>query len=105
MKIKKGDTIIVRTGKDRGKTGTVLRALPKKGQLLVEDINIVSKHQRSTKRGQAGQIVKRPMPLPASNVALLDPKSKKPTRIGYRTEGEGEKRTKVRIARASGEEV
>jgi large subunit ribosomal protein L24 len=98
MKIKKGDTVIVITGKDRGKSGTVLRAFPTKGKVIVENINIVKKHQKASRGTTAGQIVERAMPLDVSNVALKDPKGGKPTRVGYKIEGG----KKVRIAKKSG---
>lgn len=105
MKIKKGDKITVIAGKDRGKSGTVLRALPKKEQVIVEDVNVVTRHQKSRRQGQQGQIVKREAPMHVSNVALVDSKSKKPARVGYVVEGEGEKRKKVRVTRPSGDKV
>lgn len=105
MKIQKGDTVIVLTGKDRGKEGKVLRAFPKTGEVLVEDVNIVTRHQKSKQRGSQGQIVQKPMPLPIANVGIKDPKTGKPGRIGYATEGEGEKTKKVRIVRPSGEKI
>lgn len=105
MKIKKGDKITVIAGKDRGKSGTVLRALPKKEQVIIEDINVVTRHQKSRRHGQQGQIVQRPAPVHVSNVALVDSKSKKPARVGYTIEGEGEKRKKVRVTRPSGDKV
>lgn len=101
MKIKKGDNIIVLSGKDRGKEGVVIRTFPKKEEVLVEGVHVVKRHQRSNRRGQAGQIVERPMPVHVSNVALKDTKTGKPTRVGYvREEGK-----KVRIAQKSGEKV
>ena len=100
MKIKKGDNVIVLSGKDRGKSGTVLRAFPKKERVLVEGINIVKKHQRSRRRGQAGQIIERSMPLHVSNVAIKD-KNNVPSRVGYINEGG----KKARIAKKSGEKI
>lgn len=105
MKVKKGDTVVVRTGKDKGKEGKVLRAFPKKLEVLVEGVNIATKHQKSRHRGQQGQIITKPMPLPLANVALKDPKSGKAVRVGYKTEGEGAKAQKVRIIRKSGEKI
>ncbi len=98
MKIKKGDTVIVTTGKDRGKSGTVVRALPKEGKVIIEGINIVKKHKRAARETSQGQIVERAMPINVSNVALKDPKGGKPTRVGYKIEGG----KKVRIAKKSG---
>lgn len=105
MKIKKGDTVIVTTGKDRGKSGTVIRAFPKRHEVLVEGVRTVTRHQKSKRRGSQGQIVTKPMPIPVSNVAFKDGKTGKPVRIGYKVEGEGEKAKKVRIARPSGEKI
>ncbi len=101
MKIKQGDIVIVNTGKDRGKSGTVLRVFPKMERVLVDGVNIAKKHQRSGSRGQAGQIIERPMPLHISNVSIKDPKSGAPSRVGYtRTDGK-----KTRIARKSGNSI
>ena len=105
MKIKKGDNVIVIAGKDRGKSGAVLRAFPKTEQVLVEGVHIVKRHQKSRRRGQQGQVVDRPMPIHVSNVALKDKKSGKAVRVGYKVEGEGDKAKKVRITRPSGEQV
>jgi len=82
MKIKKNDNIIVLAGKDKDKTGNVLRVFPSKNQVLVEGVNKKKKNQRATKSGQKGQIIEKEFPIHVSNVALLDPKTKKATRIG-----------------------
>ena len=105
MKIKKGDTVVVITGKDRGKSGTVIRAFPKKHEVLVEGVHVVTRHQKSKRRGSQGQIVTKPMPIPSSNVALKDPKTGKAVRVGYTVEGEGEKAKKVRVARPTGVKI
>ena len=105
MKIKKGDTVIVTAGKDRGKTGTVVRAFPKKSAVIVEGMNIVNRHQKSKRRGQQGQIITKPMPFDISNVALKDAKTGKPTRVGYVKEGEGKKVKKIRVSKKSGEKI
>ena len=105
MKIKKGDNIIVISGKDRGKGGTVLRAFPKNNKVLIEGINLVTRHQKSNQRGQQGQILKRAMPIDASNVAVKDKKTGKPVRVGYKTEGEGDTLEKIRVAQQSGEKI
>ncbi len=101
MKIKKGDTVIVRSGKDKGKEGKVLRAFPKKAEVLVEGVHVVTRHQKSKRRGQQGQLVHKPMPVPASIVALKDAKTGKAARVGYKVEGE----KKVRIIKKTGEKV
>lgn len=102
MKIKKGDTVIVTAGKDRGKEGTVLRSFPKKHSVLVEGIAIAQRHQKSRARGSQGQIVAKPMPIPVANVALKDPKTGKPVRVGYKTEGEGKDAKKLRVVHKTG---
>ena len=99
MKIKKGDTVIVISGKDKGKTGKVLRAFPKAEQVLVEGVNVKRKSQRPTKSNQKGQIIDKTLPVHVSNVMILDPNSNKPTRVGYDI---GNKGKRIRIARKSG---
>ncbi len=101
MKIKKGDTVIVRSGKDKGKEGKVLRAFPKKQEVLVDGIHVVTRHQKARRRGSKGELVHKPMPVPASIVALKDTKSGKAARVGYKVEGE----KKVRIIKKTGEKV
>ena len=84
MKIKKEDKVIIIAGKDKGKTGTVLRAFPADDRVLVEGVNKLKKNQRATKSGQKGQIIEKEYPIHVSNVAFIDPKTKKATRIGKR---------------------
>ncbi len=96
---------MVTSGKDRGKSGAVVRTFVKTTTVIVEGVNIVTHHEKSRRRGQRGQIVTRPAPVHVSNVALLDPKSKKPVRVGYVIEGEGKKAKKVRVYRPSGTKV
>lgn len=103
MKIRKGDTVQVITGKDKGKTGTVLTALPKKDCVLIEGVNVVKKHQKDRSRRGGGQIIEKSLPMHISNVALLE--GDKPVRAGYSFEGEGDKRKKVRVARPSGKKL
>jgi large subunit ribosomal protein L24 len=105
MKIKKGDTVVITAGKDRGKSGTVLRTFPKKHEVLVEGVHVVNRHQKSKRRGSQGQIVSKPMPIPSSNAALKDPKTGKPVRVGYKMEGEGDKAKKVRIVHKTGVKI
>jgi large subunit ribosomal protein L24 len=105
MKIKKGDTVIVTTGKDRGKEGVVIRSFPKKHAVLVEGVHMVHRHKKADKRGSQGQIVEKPMPFPVANVSLKDAKTGKPVRIGYGTEGEGDKAKKIRVTRPGGVKV
>lgn len=98
MKIKKNDKIIVITGKDKGKTGKVLKAFPAELKILIEGINLRKKHQKPTKSGQKGQIIDKAFPLEISNVMLLDPKTNKPTRVGKKLVGD----KYVRVAKKSG---
>lgn len=99
MFVKSGDKVRVIAGKDKGKEGTVLSALPKKDKVIVEGINIVKKHTQASGMGQEGGIVEKEAPLHVSNVQLIDPKTEEPTRVGYRFE-DGKK---VRYAKKSGE--
>lgn len=103
MKIKQGDTVQIIAGKDKGKTGTVLRTLRDTDQVIIEGLNVVTKHQKNRRMRSQGQIIEKSMPIHVSNVALLV--DKKPVRVGYSFEGEGEKRKKVRVARPSGSKI
>jgi len=98
MKIKKGDKVIVVSGKDKGKTGAVLRVFPSNDKVIVEGINLVKKHQRANQQNRKGQIIEKSVPMHVSNVMVADPKGGKPTRI--RISKEGGKR--VRFAVKSG---
>ena len=100
MRIKKGDTVIVLAGKDKGKTGQVIKAMPKEDKVIVEGCNIQTKHQKQTQK-EAAEIKHQEGPIHVSNVALVDKKTKKATRIGYKMEGN----KKVRIAKASGNQI
>ena len=102
MKIKKGDRVVVLSGKDRGREGVVMRALPAVGKVIVEGVNTARKHQRPTRMTQSGGIVDKDMPIDASNVAILSPKDGKATRVGYRIKDDG---TKVRICKRTGAEL
>lgn len=99
MKIRTGDTVLVISGKDKGKTGQVLRVLENKDRIVVSDVNMRTRHVRATPQN-AGEIVKYEASINRSNVMLIDPKTKKPTRVGYKIEKNGRK---VRIAKKSGE--
>jgi large subunit ribosomal protein L24 len=92
MKIKKGDTVLIIAGKDRGKTGKVFRALPKDQGILVEGANLRKKHVRPKKEGEKGQIVQMPAVLDISNVKIICPKCGKATRVGYLTENKEKSR-------------
>lgn len=101
MHIKKGDKVIVITGADKGKTGIVQRAYPKLEKVVVEGVNIKKKHRKPTQNNPEGSILEVYAPIHISNVALIDPKTKKPTRVGVRIE----KGIKVRYAKKSGETI
>jgi len=101
MKIKKGDNVIVLAGKNKGKKAKVLRALPKENKVIVEGVNVVKKHQKATKSGKKGETVEKTLPIHVSNVALLDPKSGKATRVTYKKEGD----KKIRVAQKSGQKI
>jgi large subunit ribosomal protein L24 len=102
LKIKKGDRVRVLSGKDRGKEGTVLRALPGEGKVIVEGVNTVKKHQKPTRVNQSGGIIDRDMPIDVSNVAVLSPGDGRPTRVGYKVLDDGRK---VRVCRRTGAEL
>ena len=99
FKIKKGDKVVVVTGRDKGKSGEVLRVLREENRVLVQGVNMVKRHTRPS-AGQAGGIIEKEAAIHVSNVAHIDPKSSKPTRVGYKTLGDGRK---VRFAKRSGE--
>jgi large subunit ribosomal protein L24 len=102
MKIKKGDKVIVISGKYKGKTGPVLRAIPLDDKIVIEGINVVKRHKKNRASGAKGEIIEISMPIHVSNVMLEDPKTSKPTRIGYKTDDKGKK---VRFAKKSGEVI
>ena len=99
--IKKGDKVIVTTGRDKGKKGEVLKVFPGEDRAVVQGVNMVKRHQRQTQAQQAG-IVTKESPIHLSNIAHVDPKSGKATRIGTKTLGDGRK---VRFAKKSGEVI
>ena len=99
--IKKGDTVFVNAGNDKGKTGKVLEVLRDKDRVIVEGINMVSKHTKPNAKAPQGGIIKQEAGIHVSNVQLIDPSSNKPTRVGYKfVDGK-----KVRYAKKSGEEI
>ncbi len=100
--MRKGDTVVVIAGKERGKRGKVLHVYPAEGRVIVERLNMMKKHQKPTPKLRQGGIIEREAPLHRSNVMLLDPRNDKPTRIGVRLMADG---TKTRIARKSGETI
>jgi large subunit ribosomal protein L24 len=106
MKIKKGDRVIVIAGKDRGREGTVILAYPDRQRVLVQGVNMIRKNTKVDYQGRRGAkeggIVTQEAPIHISNVQLIDPETKKPTRIGYRLD---ENNKKARVARASGKDI
>jgi len=104
MKIKKGDKVVVTTGKDKGKTGTVTLALPKLGKVVIDGVNVATRHQKSRRTRSQGQIIEKAMPIDVSNVSLMG-ENNKPVRVGYAVEKEGDKSKKVRVARPSGKKI
>jgi large subunit ribosomal protein L24 len=98
MKIKKGDLVVVLKGKDRGKEGLVMRAMPKDGKVIVEGVNVAKKHQKQTRATMQAGIIDKDMPIDVSNVAVVS--KGQPSRVGF-TEGSDGK--KVRVAKATGE--
>jgi len=101
LKIKKGDNVVVISGRDKGKTGEVLRVFPTDQRLIVRGVHVARRHQRQ-RMGDPGGIVEKELTIHVSNVAHLDPGSNKPTRVGYKTLEDGRK---VRVARRSGEVI
>ena len=100
-RIKKGDRVVVTTGRDKGKSGEVTRVIPKENRVLVQGVNMIKRHQKHT-QGQAGGIVEREAAIHVSNVMIADPKSGEPTRVGFKTLEDGKK---VRFAKRSGEVI
>ncbi len=100
-KIKKGDRVVLITGKDKGKQGEVLKVLPSESRVLVQGINTVKRHTKPS-MGNAGGIVTKELSVHVSNVALVDPKDGKPSRVGFKVLADGKK---VRVAKRSGEVV
>ena len=101
MKLKKDDKVIVITGKDKGKTGTIARVLPREGKILVTGVNVAKVHVRARRSGEKGQVVEKNLPVHASNVLLVDPKTGKGTRIAKKIiDGK-----KVRVAQKSGNTI
>jgi len=100
MKIRKGDTVLIISGKYRGKKGKVLRAFPKEKKILVERINLIKKHQRPRRTGEKGQIIELPKPINISNAKLICPKCTEPARVGYKITRE----KKYRVCKKCGQE-
>lgn len=102
LHVKTGDTVIVITGKDKGKKGRILQAIPAKGRVIVEGVNFVKKHSKPSQANPQGGIVEKEAAIDASNVMLVDPKSGAATRVGYKVLDNGKK---VRVAKKSGEVI
>ena len=98
LKVKKGDKVVVITGRDKGKSGEIVKVLREENRVIVQGVNVAQRHQKQS-MSQEGGIVRKELAIHVSNVALIDPKSDKPTRVGYKMDGE----RKIRIARRSGE--
>ena len=100
LKVKKGDKVVVITGRDKGKTGEIIQVNPTENRVKVRGVNMVKRHQKQSMQTQGG-IIEKEATIHVSNIAHIDPKTQKPTRIGYRMDGEN----KIRFARASGEKI
>ena len=100
QKIRKGDNVVVLTGKDKGRTGEVIAVMPKEDRAVVRGINMVRRHQRQTQTQEAG-IINKEASIHLSNLAIADPKDGKPTRVGFKMEGD----KKVRVAKRSGDVI
>ena len=101
QKIRKGDKVVVLTGKDKGRTGEVLSVQPKEDKALVRDVNMIRRHPKQS-QSQQGGIITKEAPIHLSNLAIADPKDGKPTRVGFQFQKDG---TKVRVAKRSGEVI
>jgi large subunit ribosomal protein L24 len=100
-RIRKGDRVVVLTGRDKGRTGEVIEVRPDEGRALVRGVNVVKRHQKQT-QNQEGGIISKESPIHLSNIALADPKDGKPTRVGFKIHTDGKK---VRVAKRSGAEI
>jgi large subunit ribosomal protein L24 len=107
MKVKKGDTILVISGKDKGKTAKILKSLPKDRKILVEGVNLKKKHVRPRREGEKGQIVSLPAAMDVSNVKIICPKCGKAVRVGYKKDltGQAGKDIKKRICKKCKQEI
>ncbi|MBS0481529.1 MAG: 50S ribosomal protein L24 [Proteobacteria bacterium] len=101
-KIKKGDSVVVRSGKDKGRTGTVLQVLPQDGKVVVSGVNVAARHRKPSQTNPQGGIDRREAPMAISKVGLADPKTGKATRVRFETSKDGKK---VRVAVKSGEKI
>jgi large subunit ribosomal protein L24 len=103
-KIKKGDTVVVIAGRDKGRSGEVIEMRRADGRALVRGVNIVKRHQKQSAQAEGG-IISKEAPIHLSNIALADPKDGKPTKVGFKYLGTGDERKKVRVAKRSGVEI
>ena len=99
MKLKKGDTVEVITGKDKGKQGEIEFVFPKSNKIIVQGINIAAKHSKPSRANEQGGIIDKDMPIDVSSVAVISPGDGKPTKVGYRNDPDG---TKIRICKRTG---
>ena len=102
MKIKTGDLVVVISGGEKGKKGKVIKTFPSENRVIVEGVNIVKKHVKPNQNNTKGSIVEKPNKIHVSNVALVDPKTNKPTRVGYKV---GKDNKKIRVSKKSGTEI
>lgn len=102
MKLKKGDKVLVIAGKERGKSSTIVRVMPRENLVILDGLNLAKRHRRPSAQNRKGQIIDRAMPMHASNVMLADPKSGKPTRVKFIRNKDG---ARIRIAVKSGQEL
>ena len=103
-KIKKGDKVVVLTGRDKGRSGEVIEVRPADERALVRGVNMIKRHQRQSAQ-QEGGIISKESTIHLSNLALADPKDGKPTRVGFKFVGQGDARKEVRVAKRSGVEI
>ncbi len=101
MKIKKGDQVLIISGKDKGRKGKVIESLPKEGKIMVENINLKKKHSKPKKSGEKGQIVELSIAFDVSDVKIICPKCNKAVRVGYKTEG----KKKYRVCKKCNQEI
>ena len=103
-RIRKGDKVVMLSGRDKGRSGEVIEVNPRAERATVRGINMVKRHQKQTAQ-QEGGIISKELPIHMSNIALADPKDGKPTRVGFKTVGKGDERKLVRVAKRSGVEI
>ena len=103
-RIRKGDKVVILSGRDKGRSGEVIEVNPRAERALVRGVNMVKRHQKQTAQ-QEGGIISKELPIHMSNIALADPKDGKPTRVGFKTVGTGDDRKLVRVAKRSGVEI